>query len=111
MKRETTVDISKHKDLKEFVTQVRNQKEDAEVIQGLITPKANRERGRGWLPELRTLGGGGGSQETGAGFLRNYIACVQTLNALRPLGRGQTLMGAHSPVEVALMTQSTRPSG
>lgn len=59
MKRETTVDISKHKDLKEFVTQVRNQKEDAEVIQGLITPKANRERGRGWLPELRTLGGGG----------------------------------------------------
>lgn len=58
MKSETTVDISKHKDLKEFVTQVRNQKEDAEVIQGLITTTANRERGRGWLPEFKTLEGG-----------------------------------------------------
>ena len=59
MKRETILEISKHRDLKEFVTQVRNQKEDAEVILRLMTPKASRKRRwRRWLPELWVFGGG-----------------------------------------------------
>lgn len=109
MKRETILEISKHRDLKEFVTQVRNQKEDAEVIQRLITTKASRKRGRRWLPELWTFGGR--SCETGAWFWRKDSTCVKTLDALRPLGREQNLMGSHSPMEVALVTQSTRPRG
>ena len=46
-KRETTRDISKHRGLiKEFVTQVRDQKEDAEVTRRLISPEpAEKERG------------------------------------------------------------------
>lgn len=77
MKSETTVDISKHKDLKEFVTQVRNQKEDAEVIQGLIIPKANREKGRGWLPE-------GGYQSLGLwrGVSRDWCWVPEKLRGL-----------------------------
>lgn len=87
---------------------MRDQKEDAEVTQRLITPEASRKRRRGCLPELRTLEGDLMRWVLGSWGKLHHL-CVVPLEALRLLRTGVRFDGCSHPKEITRMPQSTCP--